>query len=550
LRLLGRMPAAIHRLLPRTAPPSDRRCAGCAALATDLAELRAKLERSEAESAGLRAELARSAAECKAALATNADLRARVVELERSAKLNSENSSKPPSSDGMAKPERKIRTASQRDRKTKKPSGGQKGHAGATLQQVGNPDVTINHFPSRCDGCGAELDPTSASGYAARQVFDLPAPRPLEVTEHRAHACRCGCGVVTKAGFPTDVAAPVQYGERVRGYAIYLNGEQLVPEDRTAQTMADLFGISISPATIADIVARKANALAGFMEETVLAEALAAPLKHMDETGLRVNKQQLWLHVICTPTLTHYRVGRRGEMLSGVAGIIVHDFYKSYYTLTDVQHALCGAHLLREHQALIDIEKEPWAVRMQALLRLACHATNATRRMLKRLVETEGMTEAEKRATTAARATVMRRMAAIAARLERRYDAIVIEAIAFHEDLPAFAQPSLRKDGTPSKRRGARRIGHNLASRMRDRKAEVLRFIHDLSVPFTNNLAEQAMRMMKVKAKISGCFRSLGGAKRFATLRGFIDTARKRGWSIIETLALNANALVLKFAAA
>jgi transposase len=237
-------------------------------------------------------------------------------------------------------------------------------------------------------------------------------------------------------------------------------------------------------------------------------------------------------------------------MLSGVAGIVVHDFYKSYYTLTDVQHVLCGAHLLREHQALIDIEKEPWAVQMQALLRLSCHATNAARRMLKRLVETEGMTEAEKRAAAATRAMVMRRMAAIASCLERRYDAIVIEAIAFHEDLPVFAHPSLRKDGTPSKRPVARRIGHNLAIRMRDRKAEVLRFIHDLSIPFTNNLAEQAMRMMKVKAKISGCFRSLAGAKRFATLRGFIDTARKRGWSIIEALALDAKALVLKFATA
>ena len=127
------MPAAIHRLFPRTAPPSDRHCARCAAFAADLAELRAKLERSEAESAGLRAELARSTAESTAARATNAELRARVAELERRAKLNSENSSKPPSSDGMAKPERKARTASQRDRGAKKPSGGQKGHAGATL---------------------------------------------------------------------------------------------------------------------------------------------------------------------------------------------------------------------------------------------------------------------------------------------------------------------------------------------------------------------------------------------------------------------------------
>lgn len=491
--------------------------------------------------------MANSTAESAAALATIADLRVRVVELERRAKLNSENSSKPPSSDGIAKPERKIRTTSQRNHQKSKPSGGQIGHAGATLQQVDTPDRTINHFPFRCDGCGAKLKNSSASGYAARQVFDLPEPRPLEVTEHRAYACRCGCGTVTKAAFPRGVAAPVQYGERIRGYAIYLNGQQLVPEDRVAQTMKDLFGVTISAPTVADSVARKATWLTGFMDETVLGEALAAPLKHMDETGLRVNKDLLWLHVVCTPTLTHYRVGKRGEMLSGVSGIIVHDFYKSYYTLSDVEHVLCGAHLLREQQALVEIEKEFWAARMQAALRGACHATNVARRMLQRIADSYGMTKAEKLASVA---KVMRRMASIAARVERRYAAIVAEAIAFHEHLPPFGKPRLRKDGTPSKRPVARRIGHNLAIRMRDHKAEVLRFVHDLSVPFTNNLAEQAMRVMKVKAKISGCFRSLAGARRFATLRGFIATARKRGWGIIEALALDAEALVLKFAAA
>ena len=100
---------------------------------------------------------------------------------------------------------------------------------------------------------------------------------------------------MTRAKFPRGVAAPVQYGERVRGYAIYLNGVQLVPEDRVAQAMNDLFGMTISAPTVADIVARKAIALGEFMDETVLPQALAAPIKHMDETGLRVNKKRLWL---------------------------------------------------------------------------------------------------------------------------------------------------------------------------------------------------------------------------------------------------------------
>ena len=287
------MPAAIHRVIPRTTSPSKPQCARCGKFALDLAQTRAKLEHSEAENAGLRARLAHSTATNTAALATISDLQARIAELERSAKLTSENSSKPPSSDGIAKPERKIRTGSQRNHKKRKSSGGQTGHAGATLQQVKNPTRTVDHFPFRCDGCGEELKRSSASGYAARQVIDLPEPRPLEVTEHRAHACRCGCGTVTKAEFPCGVGAPVQYGERVRAYAIYLNGVQLVPEDRVAQTMNDLFGMTISAPTVADIVARKANALSVFMDETVLPEALAAPVKHMDETGLSVNKKLL-----------------------------------------------------------------------------------------------------------------------------------------------------------------------------------------------------------------------------------------------------------------
>jgi hypothetical protein len=178
----------------------------------DLAQTRAKLELSETENAGLRAQLAHSTTANTAAQATIADLQARVAELERSAKLTSENSGKPPSSDGVAKPERKVRTASQRNHKERKPSGGQAGHAGATLRQVKNPTRTVDHFPVRCDGCGAKLKRSSASGYAARQVFDLPEPRPLEVTEHRAHACWCGCGTVTKGEFPRGVGAPVQYG--------------------------------------------------------------------------------------------------------------------------------------------------------------------------------------------------------------------------------------------------------------------------------------------------------------------------------------------------
>jgi transposase len=280
------------------------------------------------------------------------------------------------------------------------------------------------------------------------------------------------------------------------------------------------------------------------MENVVLKEALAVPVKHMDETGFRVNKDLRWLHVVCTPWLTHYRIGGRGDMLSSVSGVIVHDFYKSYYGLAGVEHALCGSHLLRELRALIDIENEPWAAQMRVLLLRACHATNLVRARLDRLAVTDGMTEAEKLAVKQARAAVMRKLASITDLTERRHRAIVAGAIAYHEDLPAFGKPKLRKDGTPSKRSVAKRIGHNLAIRLRDYRTDVLRFVHDLSVPFTNNAAERAIRMAKVKMKISGCFRSLAGAQRFATVRGFIDTARKRGWNILAALSLSPEALI------
>jgi len=544
------MKANIHPQVLRDFPSSTPRCVRCDVLKAQLtvvqaklAVLQAELGHSKADGVALRAELGRSTA-------ANMDAQARIAELERSAKLNSENSSKPPSTDGLAKPERQSRTSSQRDHREKNPSGGQPGHVGATLRQVDKPDVTVNHFPRRCDGCGAELEQSSADGYVARQVFDLPKPAPLEVTEHRAHVCRCGCGRLTRAEFPRDVGAPAQYGEGIRGYAVYLNVEQLIPEDRIAQIFSDLFGIQISAATVADAVRRKAGSLSWFMENVVLEEALAAPVKNMDETGLKVNKALHWLHVVCTPTLTHYRIGGRGDMLSSVSGIIVHDFYKSYYGMDGVEHALCGGHMLRELQALVDIEKEPWSGRMQSLLCRACHAVNLINRKLDGMVATDSMTEADKSALEQARAKVMLRLASIAALVERRYAAIVAEAIAFHEALPAFGKPKLRMDGTPSKRAVAKRIGHNLAVRLRDYRTDVLRFVHDLSVPFTNNAAEQAIRMTKVKMKISGCFRALAGAERFATVRGFTDTARKRGWNILSALSLRTDALIEQFSSA
>lgn len=437
-----------------------------------------------------------------------AALVARVAELERRLGLNSTNSGKPPSSDGLKKP---ARVSSLRESSGKKP-GGQKGHEGETLWQSAEPDAIVDHFPTNCSACGGALTPGTALNHATRQVHDLPAPRPLVVTEHRAHVCRCaGCGARTRGAFPEGVNAPVQFGARIAAFAIYLLHQQLLPQKRLVALMSDLFGVRIAAATIEGMSRACATRLKGF-SETVRGLVAEAPVKHMDETGLRIGGKTQWLHVACTVLLTLYRTcAKRGSLLAGVAGIVVHDHWKPYYTMTGVLHALCNAHHLRELKALVEIEKEDWARQMQRLLRLACHATNLARE----------------------RGVPLK--PGLVACIERRYDAIVAAGLAFHERQPPLARAVARRGGK-TRGRAPRRTGHNLLLRFLTRRNDTLRFLRDPAVPFSNNEAERDVRMMKLRMKISGGFRSQEGAADFATIRGFLSTARKQGWNIIEAL--------------
>jgi len=442
-------------------------------------------------------------------IALVAALRAHIAELERRLGLNSSNSGKPPSSDGLKKP---ARVSSLRERSGKKP-GGQKGHKGETLRQVTDPNEVVNHYPPACSMCGMGLDPKTSVGHSARQVFDLPQPQPLVVTEHRAHDCQCpACGAKTRALFPDGVNAPVQYGARITAFIIYLLHYQLLPENRLATLMADLFGVKVATATIARMSRACAERLHGFVE-TVRDLVAGAPVKHMDETGFRIGGKTQWLHVASTALLTFYRVcAKRGSLLANVVGIVVHDHWKPYYTIEGVLHALCNAHHLRELKALVEIEKEEWARKMQRLLRRACHITNRARErgvpLRPRLIEC----------------------------FERRYDAILAEGLAFHETQLPLVRAVIKAGG---KRRGRapRRTGHNLLLRLAKHKEDTLRFLRDPTVPFTNNQAERDGRMMKLRQKISGGFRSLQGAMDFALIRSFVSTARKQDWNIIDALS-------------
>ena len=246
----------------------------------------------------------------------------------------------------------------------------------------------------------------------------------------------------------------------------------------------------------------------------------AAPVKHLDETGFRVGGRTQWLHIAATALLTFYRVSaKRGSLLAGVTGIVVHDHWKPYFTMPGVLHALCNAHHLRELQALIEIEKEAWARQMQSLLRRACHAANLERE----------------------RDSPLR--PSLIERFRRCYDAITAEGIAFHEAQPPLA-PAPSKGGAKRRGRKPRRIGHNLILRLHTRKEDTLRFLTDLAVPFTNNQAEQDGRMAKLKQKISGGFRSEQGAHDFAVVRSFISTAKKQGWNVIQALMLDPENLI------
>jgi len=308
---------------------------------------------------------------------------------------------------------------------------------------------------------------------------------------------------VARAAFPDGVSAPVQYGPRIGAVVLYLLHYQLLPEKRLARLMADLFGVTLVAATIARISRDCATRYAGFAE-AVRDRVATAVVKHLDETGFRIGGKTQWLHIASTIWLTFYRVSaKRGSLLANVTGIVVHDHWKPYYTMTGVLHALCNAHHLRELKALVEIEKEDWARRMQRLLRRACHASNLARE----------------------RGVPLK--PGLIRLFERCYDTILADGLAFHN-----AQPALVRAVGEGKRRGRppRRVGHNLLLRLSTRKTDVLRFLTDPLVPFSNNLAERDGRMMKLRQKISGGFRSMEGAMDFAVIGYPLHSSWVGGW--------------------
>lgn len=426
-------------------------------------------------------------------------LEARIHELEQRLNKNSTNSSKPPSSDGLLKP---PRTTSLRENGKNK-SGGQVGHKGETLKQTEAPDIVKKHELTICPDCQHSLLQSPLLGMVKRQVFDIPPPK-IEVTEHQAEVkyCTC-CHKTVTALFPSGVRAPVQYGEIIRSWSVYYQYQHFIPEDRLQQLFSDLYGIQLATATLTRYSRIAFDALAPF-EKSILASVKTAAVKNLDETGFRVGGKTQWLHVASTKNVTYYHVSpRRKSLIEGLSGTVVHDHWKSYYNLFGVEHGLCNQHHLRELKALIEHDKESWASEMRRLLRVALrcrhfHGDNAI---------PPGRIKW----------------------LTNIYDEIIKQGLMFHTT--QFPLPCKAKQG-----RQPRRTGHNLLLRLFHYKQDVLRFLHDPAVPFTNNDAERDLRMMKCKQKVSGGFRTSQGAEQFARIRGFISTVRKQGLNAFSSI--------------
>lgn len=419
---------------------------------------------------------------------------------------NSHNSSKPPSSDGLNKKPQKTQSLRQPSGKS---PGGQTGHPGKTLKRVETPDETlISPLPALCE-CGAPLDSAKARVVERRQVVDIPTPQ-FHVVEHQSLQLTCSCGYQHRSDFPSGVNDTVQYGPNIRALAVHLIHGQMLPYARAAEHLADLYRVDVSPATLLAWTL-EAKAL---LEPAVaqIADSLqSATVLHADESGMRVAGKLHWLHAVVTDTLTWYGIHPKRGMeaiethgiLTQRIAVLVHDCWAPYWQI-EADHALCNAHLLRELLYLHETTGQAWPKNLMDLLCEANRQCDAARQQDLPALPTELVTQ-----------------------LKARYNTIRQEGEALNPEVI----PSILKRG-----RTKQSVACNLLRRLRQRASEVLRFIDNLAVPFTNNLAERAIRMPKVKQKISGCFRTLEGAEAFAVIRSYLDTLRKQGIDCLDAL--------------
>ncbi len=437
-------------------------------------------------------------------------LQATIKEQNRQLNLNSSNSSKPPSSD-INKTAKSQKNNSRK--KTRKKSGGQKGHKGTTLQAVKHPDKTIPHTPSHCQ-CGYNFNPGDIIiKQETRQVIDIPKPE-IKTTSHVVTVLECPCcGTETKGEFPENVNAPVQYGIGLKARVVYLMVYQLIPYKRTADLLETMHRLAISEGTLKNIL----EDFAGRIEipvEFIKQQIIDSEVAHFDESGLYTEGRRDWLHVAATDLYTFYfhhelrgfEATEAMGILENFQGTAVHDFWKTYYKYEHILHSLCNSHHMRDLQGLFDNDNLPWSLDMKSFLSAAKKIVD--------LAKEAGQTELDKELIT---------------EMENEYQQII------DEGYKLIPPPPPRKKGQrgPIKKGRARR----LLERLDEKRGEIIDFIYDFSKPFDNNQAERDIRMIKVKQKISGTFRSSAMAKFFCKIRSYISTAIKHGENVYDAIA-------------
>ena len=422
--------------------------------------------------------------------------------LSQSQPLNSRNSSTPPASDPN------------RDKgKPKKPSkrrpGGQPGHVGTTLKLIDAPDTTRVLKVDRRTVPPGEY---RMVGHERRQVFDIEISR--LVTEYQAEILEDANGRQFVATFPEGVTQSVQYGNTAKAHAVYLSQFQLLPYDRIREYFADQLGLPLSAGTLVNFNRQVYDKLADV--DALIRQKLAeSPLLHVDETGININGSRKWLHVCSNEQWTAYlphnkRGGEAMEafgILPDYTGVVCHDHWKAYYTVTNEAafHSLCNAHHQRELTWSAEDDGQPWANDMNVFLQ----------NLNREVTQTGGQIKAPRQKA-----------------VRHCYRKILAEGDA-HCPPP---DESLRKPG--QRGRLKRSKSRNLLERLRAYEDDVLRFMTRHDIPYTNNRGENDLRMTKVQQKISGCFRSTGGAEIFCRIRGYLSSCRKQGLSATDALKL------------
>ena len=447
-----------------------------------------------------------------------ASLNQTIKELKEQLNKNSKNSSKPPSSDGLKKPA-VNKNKSLRESSGKK-QGAQEGHDGVHLSVISDPDHIENHMHSDCTGCPHRAECLSkACIKETRHEIDTVVT--VDVTAHNAievRECPLHGGVKT-GSFPENIKATVQYGKNLQAMVVAFNTVGAVSINRTHEILSSVFNIPLATGTIKNMVTRCAESLKDTYERIRLKMTILG-LVHCDETGSRVDGKTCWVHVASDQDYTYLTISQKrgqigmdaADVLPHVRGIIVHDCWGSYWKYQDVTHAICCAHLLRELNGVIENHPEQtWAVRFKKLLL--------------------GMKKVRDKALLSEKDEVSYYHRH---KFDMEYDAIIKTA---YEENPL--------PETPAKKRGRKKKSKvlNLICRLDNYKESVCLFLKNLCVPFDNNQAERDLRMVKVKTKVSGCFRSEEGAQEYLTIMSYIGSASKHGINAFTAIreALNGN---------